>query len=56
MGRQLPLSEETIRTYLTSNIHYTLDDECIEAMRTFFRLAAKCGVLPVTGQLDRLAP
>ena len=44
--RQLPLSEQTIRTYLTSNIHYTLDDECIAAMKTFFRLAAECGVLP----------
>ena len=56
-SRQLPLSEETIRTYLTSNIHYTLDDECIAAMRTFFRLAAECGVLPVySAQLDRLAP
>ena len=45
-SRQLPLSEETIRTYLTTNIHYTLDEECLEAMRTFFRLAAECGALP----------
>jgi len=45
-SRQLPLSEGTIRTYLTTNIHYTLDQECLEAMRTFFRLAAQCGALP----------
>jgi len=45
-SRQLPLSEQTIRTYLTANIHYTLDEECLEAMRTFFRLAAQCGALP----------
>lgn len=38
--------EATIRTYLTSNIHYVLDDECVEGMRGFFRLAAECGVLP----------
>ena len=44
--RQLPLSEQTIRTYLTTNIHYILDQECIEAMRTFFRLAAQAGALP----------
>ena len=44
--RQLPLSEQTIRAYLTTNIHYILDDECLEAMRTFFRLAAECGALP----------
>ena len=45
-SRQLPLSEETIRTYLTTNIHYILDEECLEAMRTFFRFAAECGALP----------
>jgi chorismate dehydratase len=44
--RQLPLSEQTIRAYLTTNIHYILDEECIEAMRTFFRLAAEARVLP----------
>ena len=44
--RQLPLTEQTIRAYLTTNIHYVLDEECLEAMRVFFRLAAECGVLP----------
>lgn len=43
---QLPLSEDTIRTYLTTNIHYVLDEECIEGMRGFFSMAAKTGVLP----------
>lgn len=45
-SRQLPLTERTIRTYLTENIHYILDDECIEGMRGFFRMAAETGVLP----------
>jgi chorismate dehydratase len=44
--RQLPVSEETIRTYLTTNIHYVLDEECLEGMRGFFRAAAEAGVLP----------
>jgi chorismate dehydratase len=44
--RQLPLSEQTIRAYLTTSIHYVLDEECLEAMRVFFRLAAEAGVLP----------
>ena len=44
--RQLPLSEQTIRSYLTTNIHYVLDEECLEAMRVFFRVAAEAGVLP----------
>lgn len=45
-SRQLPLSEGTIRSYLTTNIHYVLDEECVEGMRGFFRLAAQTGVLP----------
>ena len=43
---QLPISEQTIRTYLSSNIHYVLDEECVEAMRVFFRMATACGALP----------
>lgn len=45
-SRKLPLSEQTIRTYLSENIHYTLDEECIAGMRGFFRMAAEAGVLP----------
>jgi len=45
-SRQLPVSEQTIRSYLTTNIHYNLDEECIEGMRGFFRMAAETGVLP----------
>jgi chorismate dehydratase len=44
--RKMPLGEETIRTYLTENIHYVLDEECVEGMRGFFRMAAEAGVLP----------
>lgn len=43
---KLPIPAETIRTYLTTNIHYVLDDECIEGMRGFFRMAAESGILP----------
>jgi chorismate dehydratase len=43
---RLPISEQTIRSYLTANIHYLLDDECVEGMRVFFRKAAEVGVLP----------
>jgi chorismate dehydratase len=45
-SNRLPISEETIRTYLTTNIHYVLDEECIEGMKVFFRMAAELGVLP----------
>lgn len=43
---KIPLAESTIRTYLRENIHYVLDDECIEGMRAFYRFAAEAGVLP----------
>jgi chorismate dehydratase len=43
---KLPLSKESIRSYLTTNIHYILDEECIEGMRCFFREAASARVLP----------
>jgi chorismate dehydratase len=45
-SKRFPISEQTIRTYLTTNIHYVLDEECVEGMRGFFRAAAECGVLP----------
>ena len=43
---RLPVPEQTIRAYLTTNIHYVLDQECIEGMRVFFRTAASLGILP----------
>ncbi len=43
---KLPISEETIRSYLTTNIHYILDEECLEGMAGFFRAAAQLGILP----------
>lgn len=43
---RLPIPESTIRSYLTGNIHYMLDEECVEGMRGFFGMAAACGVLP----------
>jgi chorismate dehydratase len=43
---RLPLGEEVIRSYFTSNIHYVLDAECQEGMRCFFRKAAELGILP----------
>ena len=45
-SRKLPISEQTIRAYLGENIHYILDEECIEGMRGFFQMAAETGVLP----------
>ncbi len=43
---RIAIPEETIRNYLTANIHYVLDEECLEAMKVFFRMAAQAGALP----------
>lgn len=48
--KRLPLPAATIRTYLTENIHYLLDDACIESITLFRRLAFASDVLP---PLDR---
>jgi chorismate dehydratase len=43
---KFPMPESTIRAYLTANIHYVLDEECLEGMRGFFQMAAEIGILP----------
>ena len=43
---RFPLEESSIRSYFTENIHYVLDEDCLEGMRGFFRMAAQFGVLP----------
>ena len=45
-SRRLPIPESTIRSYLSDNIHYVLDEECVAGMEGFFRMAAEAGVLP----------
>jgi chorismate dehydratase len=43
---RLPLPDDILRSYFTSNIHYVLDEECVEGMRCFFRMAGELGILP----------
>jgi chorismate dehydratase len=45
-SQRFAISEETIRSYLTTNIHYVLDAECVAGMQGFFRMAAEYNVLP----------
>ena len=51
---RLPLQVETIRTYLTRNIHYILDSDCLDAIRTFRSFAAEANVLPALPDLKML--
>ena len=43
---RIALSPDTIRHYLTRNIHYTITPDCVEAIRTFRAYAAEAGILP----------
>ncbi len=43
---RMPIPANTIRTYLTSNIVYKLDEECLKGLRKFYELAAETKVLP----------
>ena len=45
---------DIIRTYLTQNIHYTLDPDCLRTIEHFRALATQLGVLPLLPQLRLL--
>ncbi len=51
---RLPLSPDTIRTYLRYNIHYILDPDCLRAIQRFRTLAAGIGALPPLHALNLL--
>jgi chorismate dehydratase len=46
-GPRLGMSADDVTSYLTSNIHYALDQPCREGLRLFYHYAAEYGVLPV---------
>jgi chorismate dehydratase len=48
---RLGLSEAEVKTYLTENIHYELDAECLEGLRLFYRYAFECGAMPAAPPL-----
>ena len=50
-GPRLGLSENEVRSYLTQNIHYQLDAECLEGLQLFYRYAEEIGVLPSAPEL-----
>jgi chorismate dehydratase len=48
---RLGLSQETVRSYLTENIHYELDAPCLEGLQLFYRYASDMGALPQSPEL-----
>jgi chorismate dehydratase len=43
---RVQLSEDDVRSYLTENIHYSLDEACLEGLQLFYRYASEVGALP----------
>jgi chorismate dehydratase len=48
---RLGMSEADVHSYLTQNIHYHLDPECLEGLQLFYRYASEVGALPEAPQL-----
>jgi chorismate dehydratase len=48
---RLNLSVEQVHSYLTENVHYRLDAECLEGLRTFYRHAAEIDACPAPPEL-----
>ena len=49
---KLGLSGDDARDYLTRNIHFTLDDSCLDGLRLFYAYAHRYGLLPRVPQLQ----
>jgi chorismate dehydratase len=43
---KLKLSKDAVKSYLTQNIHYDLDEACLDGLQLFYRYATECGALP----------
>ena len=53
---RLRLTPADVRGYLTENIHYYLDRECIDGLQLFFEYARDCGALAQAPKLHFLEP
>lgn len=51
---RIAVPRATIHDYLSRNIHYILDEDCLEGMHRFYELAAACKVLPAVPDLHLL--
>jgi chorismate dehydratase len=53
-SERIAVPRDTIRFYLSSNIHYILDEACLRGLDLFYQLAAECGALPPASALTIL--
>lgn len=52
---RLGLTEADIQSYLTENIYYHLDKDCLQGLELFYRYAAEIGALPAAPQVNFLS-
>jgi chorismate dehydratase len=51
---RLSLPVEMLSNYLTHNIYYKLDNDCLDGLNLFYKYASECGTLPKTPTLEFL--
>jgi predicted solute-binding protein len=44
-SEELSLKEEFLREYLTENVHYYMDEACVEGLQLFFQMAKRVGAI-----------
>lgn len=50
-SRRIAVPRATIRTYLSENIWYLLDEPCLAGLELFYRYGHECGALPMAPQI-----
>jgi len=55
-SRRLGMTSAAVVEYLTENIHYYLDDACLEGLHLFYRYAHECNLVPVAPELHFFEP
>ena len=53
---RLQLTPAEVKSYLTTNIYYQLDQDCLEGLDLFFRYAAECGAVERLRPINFLQP
>ena len=51
---RLKIDAGEISAYLTKNVHYSLDLDCLKGLRLFYEYAAECGALPPAPEIKFL--
>ena len=53
-SQELSMKEDFLREYLTENVHYYMDDACVEGLRQFYEMAARVGAIKRARSLEFL--